>query len=468
MPKSIRRSVLHLSPRVLAQTAAILALSGLAACDGIGHGNSLESVHIVPAALATSVETASATYEETDAYTCVTSQLTLFGTFTNDELGTFTQRATWSSSNPEVAKISDGDLANPYAEGLTLAKGIVVPVSPGTTTVTAHYLDLSATIKVVVSEIAEVEISPVDPRLAVNSAQGFAVTAKLGSDKVDITSFVTAAFNPEAEEVAKLSTVSATPLVIALGEGGPLNLDLKLPVCDLTYSTTVRVAVPTALVLQHEEGFSGELVVNNTEKAKVMADFGDGPEQDLTSLSLFSRNNAEEDTTAEDRVGLAVSFIKALTAGDPVPVQAKCCNRDRNDDGDIADEGEAAAYTSNDLLITPVAGDLTSFTVDPLEPSVIESETVQFTAQGTFDNGARTQPITRLIDWSTEDTTVAAFFTDGEFLTGSGLLLGGSVDEVKTTTVTATPRETIDGDTVTAPLTTTVTVTPKEDSDTGG
>ena len=462
MSKSIRRPLSSLMA-VLAVSAGAVALVG---CNGVGEGNSLDRIHIVPTEFSSTLEGIQDQYSNADAYQCVPRSLNLFGTFTrgDDDIGDFTTRANWSSDNPAVARVSNGDIASPIDSTLTLGKGVIVPGNVGETTIRANYLDLQATITVKVGAPTDFTITPADAYLTLHSRQGLQLMAQLGGVETNLTAaggtqLVKAAFNPVSDTLATVVVSSAVPVVTALGvTGSPLTLDLTLPYCNQVVSTTVNVAVPASLDLTHEEGFGGELIVNTNELLTLKANFGEGIEpQDLTSQAAFSRTNDATDSDAAARLSVGTGVVTALKAGAAVPVRAACCAIDLNGDGDSVDEGETAAYTSNSLSITPVAGDLTSFTIAPLTPTVVSGETQQFTAQGTFDNGARTQPITRQITWSSGDTAVAAFPAGNPI----GLMqTAAELTETDTAEITATPSTTIDGTTVTTPIKTTVTITP--------
>lgn len=455
MSKSIRRSLLT----AVTGTVALGAVLAAAGCSGVGNGNSLESIHIVPSGFASNLEAAKKTYAETPTFLCSLSNLVLIGTFSDseDSLGTFTSRGTWTSSNPSVVKISNGELANPLTEGTLLPAGTLLPVAEGSSTITAKYLDLSASIVVNVKPIDNVHLEPVNPTVAVHTTQGFSLFADVAGLTLDLAGLklVQAELTPKDDTVATLTLATATgnPLVTGLKPTDGLNLAVTLPICGRTFNTSVRVAQPTSIVLEHEPGFSGDLVLNLTESLVTKAVFEGGAEQDVSGFASYVL--ATDDTTASTRVSLGGSIATALAAGAAVPVKASCCVRDLNGDGDTTDEGETATQTSNELLIQPVTGDLTSFTIAPLDASLFGTQTLQYTATGTFDNGARTLPMTRSAVYSTSDVTAANFFG---FIAGQVQAVG--VLETKTTTVTVTPSTLIDGTTTTAPVTTTLTVNP--------
>jgi hypothetical protein len=456
-----------------------LATLALSACSGVGDGNSLQSLVIVSSAnsAVTFDELEAGGDTDTNAYECLASGLKLFGLFNKDDsAGDFTSRATWSSANPAIAKISNGDVPIPGSDGLFFAYGIIVPVAPGSTVVTAKYLDLTADITVHVQAAGALTIEPQNPRLAVNTRQGFVITTVIDGIKYDVTAIAnpTVAFSPVADTIATVGYSSGFPFVTALANTGPLNLNFTLPACNQTLTTTVRVAPITALTITHEPGFGGEIVVKTNEKLKTMADFGDGPEQDVSAAATYTVSG---DTTATDRVVPLINYVGAVSAGSAVSISAKCCALDRTNDGDTADADEAASdVASNALSITPVAGTLGSFSIAPLNASVAQYTDQQFTAIGQFsgDGGTtHTQPITRYVAWSQTDpaTSLASpllsIGTSSVTNPNAGLastprspFVDNKITAATPLTISATPIDSIQPDTDLPAQTTTLTLTP--------
>jgi hypothetical protein len=468
----------------------VAAIGGwlLSACNGVGDGNKLESLVAVPTSQLSSLtydELKAGTHADGVANLCIASGVSMVGVFTkNDSFADFTQRVTWSSSNPAVATITNGgEIVPGTTDGTVYNKGVVLPVSVGSTVMTGTYLGESASVTVNVGDSGEITLEPQNPRLAVNTRQSFRVTSVIDGIKQDITSSAyVAAFSPANDTVATAIVSSAVPLVTALAVGDPLNLNVTLPICGRTLSTTVRVATANALVLQHEAGYTGDVIALTNESLKALVDFGDGPEQDVSAQSAFTVD-VTTDTAATTRVTMSGNFANALVAGAPVSVTAACCVLDRNADGDTLDDGEAAALTSAAALpVTPVAGTLTSFAIAPTDASVEQYSNQQFTATGTFDSGARTQSITRLVTWlaldpvtSTATVPVASPLfcfcsgstsTNGAFSTIAGLGIpvlpptGVAVTTSTPVTISATLADTLQPTTALPAVTTTLNLLP--------
>ena len=139
---------------------ALLLLGGLAGCDTLGEGNTIQKLEIVPATRLTQVEN----FEQGGTYLvpqCLRDELIVLATFTDGSQVNFSGRADWTSSDPGVVRVSNGDIPfvlvanNPADDGtfhestvVEYARGTVVPVgTPGQgATITAAFAGLSASI----------------------------------------------------------------------------------------------------------------------------------------------------------------------------------------------------------------------------------------------------------------------------------------------------------------------------------
>lgn len=139
---------------------ALLLLGGLAGCDTLGEGNTIQKIEIIPATRATQVEA----FAQGGTYLvpqCLRDELLVLATFTDGSQVNFSNRVTWSTSDAAVVRVSNGDIPvvlatnNPADDGsfhesevIEYARGTVVPVgTPGQgATITAEFAGLSASI----------------------------------------------------------------------------------------------------------------------------------------------------------------------------------------------------------------------------------------------------------------------------------------------------------------------------------
>lgn len=392
-------------PRRLLSVTILLAAALVAACDSVGDGNSLKELRLVP-----SGQSPLESYAETRVYECFRSQLVLYGFFDDGSGGAisggtlYRRDVKWTSSNPNVVRVSNVD-EEPIPGGEEGAPpryypdGYLTPVaaSDEPVTITAEYLGLTTSIQVTVGTPTDFKLEPANARIAPMSTQGFVLSAKLDGIERALTEGAAYEFVEDNDEVAMLSfTATGAPVVIGVGAGGPLTLRASFDACPQVLEASVSVAEIQSLQLAHEEGFSGELVQGTSERVKVMADFGDGPEQDLTGQSAYDSADASLVAPAGNGILLATA------AGNAVEVKAVFGRLDDGDE-DHNEEGETPGIASNGLPITVVAGTLTDFSIAPESATIEGLKTQQFTATGVFDNGARTQPITRHVAWDAVD-----------------------------------------------------------------
>lgn len=160
--------------------AAVLGLlPALSGCDSIGEGSTLEKLELVPA----SGVTQTVPYEEGGSYKlfqCFRDEFIAVGTFTSGTTANFNRRARWTSSDPSVVQVSNGDIPAVFVVGgdfiehgtVRYARGTVIPRGvPGSkATITAEFVGLKASINVEIRKPA-LRIVPApssDPSAVVN------------------------------------------------------------------------------------------------------------------------------------------------------------------------------------------------------------------------------------------------------------------------------------------------------------
>ena len=129
---------------------ALGCCAALAGCSGIGDGVAME--RLIISAERSSGSTDTGDYKAV-VYECLTTSLRLDAEFTNGQRNSstnpYTARATWTSSDESVVRVSNRDIPVPGADdGSVFIAGTLVPVAPGTATVTASFAGLSESIEV--------------------------------------------------------------------------------------------------------------------------------------------------------------------------------------------------------------------------------------------------------------------------------------------------------------------------------
>ncbi len=150
-------------PQVLLLGAGMTLMLGLAGCEGIGSGSTLQTLEVRPGNGSTV-----AAGDSYKLHECIRDQLVVIGTFTDGTAADFSFRARWSSDSPLV-EVSNGEIENPFvSEGVfttspifTLRPGTLIPsdVTAVPVTITAEFLGKRSSLSVVVAT-PSFQISP--------------------------------------------------------------------------------------------------------------------------------------------------------------------------------------------------------------------------------------------------------------------------------------------------------------------
>lgn len=424
----------------------------LTACSGVGDGNGLKSLRIVP-------NTGQDGDTVVEAWTCVSSGLTLVATFDDGGEGNFTARANWISSDPDIVEVSNSDIeVFPDDEDSTAlyGYGTLVPRGAGTATVTATYLDLSVSIDVTVNSSGAFVLDPAAPRVATTTYQQIRLTTLRNGEEVDLTSlarFSIVGQDPEDQDltdnVAVLS--GSAPGRLVSYNIGAVEVQAYLPLCaEQVLVAPVTVMDPVALTLQREDGFDGRLVAGTTEALTAYADFGEGPEQDLSGQLDMESSNADV-ASISSASGLPIVVTAREAADEPVSITGTL---NYGDDENTDEVDYSFTLTSNALEIEVLDVELESVELTP-EEAVIQGfgSTFDFAATGHFA-GDYSQDVTRHVQWTSSDTEVATV------VTGVGEAAGRATSRTSeggAVTITATD----DDATVTSTDTATLTIDPE-------
>lgn len=382
--------------RLLPQTVFALLAFAVAACNPVGKG-------IGPVRLAVNGPGGTVDAATGRAFQCFRSPLTAVLFFSDGSVGDFTSRVHWTSSNPAVVRVSNGDEPQPAPATGFFPQGVLTPVASGTVTITADYLGLTDTIDISVGTPTAITIHTVSSQSGLQSipannaftiapatTQALVATAMLDGVETNVTTNTAWSFVTPDITIATIDATSG--LVTGVAAGGPLVAQASFQTCSLTANTNVTVANIQSISIQPEFG-AANLFVGNSERVNVLADFGNGPEQDISLITALTSS----DTTIAPFNSLAglSNLLNAVTAGGPVTI--------------------AATYTQGTTVISAPAISLTtaadvlqSIAVTPATASVVAGSdaVVAFQAIGTYASGA-TQDVSRQAAWASSDTTIA-------------------------------------------------------------
>lgn len=414
--------------RTALKAASLGSLVALASCNGVGEGIAPVSAVLLP----TGGAEGDATMK---AYTCLNSSLALIVDFSNGARGDFTSRATWSSSNRAVVKVSNGAEPVPDETDLVYGKGVIIPVAAGSAVITVRYLDFQKSITVNIADPTNFKITPAEANLAIGANLDLSLTADVDGVSTSVDGFARWAFNAPtpAETVATINAFSG--LVSSAQKGtstaGSFGVSARIPGCalkgkyglDADGKISVSGAVSKLASLQLTKEFPGtdRLVVGTTERFTVTGTLENGKTQDLTGSTVFTAlKPADGDPTTDDEnvasdlalflVGSTRNLLLASKAGsgDATEADVSASFSFREPDSSATSGEKITVVRSNVIPVVPVAPTLSSIAISSSSTRLAPGNRLQLTATGTYAVDASTslqQDITRHVTWKPSLTT---------------------------------------------------------------
>lgn len=456
-------------------------LSGVtAACNGVGDGSKPDHMQIAQAGGLLGLNSGK-------SFVCFAEPLTLSIVFDNGRYDTtFASRAHWTSSNPDVAAVSNGDILYPGSTTLAYSSGVVVPKQPGTTTITASFASLSASYELTVENPTSFSIEPAGISMAKHSTSPLSAKAVVDGYTRPITTFGTWSFTDQDDDEAtgtdggdaaddtdddnpldKVVQLSSSSSGVALVAGDTLGtrtaqMTLACPEdSDAAAMATSALKVPVNVrelktltitpefpadqqlnVMTYGSG-DGAATVNTTETMQVLGGFGDGV-ADTQDLSKQVTLQSSDKTSIVPVIGY-VSVLKAGSA--TVTASYPIIDADGNPVYDDVDP-----ITSAPVTITGGERTFKSLAISPSDEQTLNAlDDLQYSAIATFTDDT-TQDITRHVYWTTSDASVAAIGNGQSLRSGDVLSVTIPTDGPLSVDVTAALNTSQDAPSATVPL----------------
>ena len=372
---------------------AIVAMSSLCACsDPVGEGETMAGIDV--------------RYEGQDSmttYECSAFSLSAIGLF-EDEDGSisesdFSSRVNWSSSNPAVVEVSNGDVET-YPGSLNYySPGAIVARSPGAAVIRAEFLDFVDTFTVGVSEIYQLRIEPALTNLAPESVQTFSLKAQLVEDTAEVDLSSAALWSlPDSSSPAALnsgSTVTAYKKPL----NSPFPLEAELATCGRTIEHSLQIGAVATLELETEQADDLPVPLGVTDSLRVYARFEDAtaPRQNLSAQLAIDQvlgddSDASLLASSDSVYGNDMLLLTGLSDDDPVQYE-------------LTFEGTDDSILTREYVYSEL--ELVSFRVDPVEAYLSYPDTLWLSVYGTFEDGYE-RTITRDVALSTLDEGIVA------------------------------------------------------------
>jgi len=234
--------------------------------------------------------------------------------------------------------------------------------------------------------------------MAPGSSQDLTVTASLDGINQNVEAAATWSFDNGNPQIATIAPPSG--VITTLGAGGPFVARATFPACGDSVTANINAVPATGIVIRPEfetNGQATDLIVPNREAFRIFADFGSGPEQDISLASVLV-SSSEVVASVNTALG-ATSVVSAVTAGGPVTLNTTFAQIN-------------SPLTAPAVALTTVSGTLQSIAIEPATATVVagSSDILTFHVIGTYADG-RTQDLSRIANWISSDNGIATVST---------------------------------------------------------
>jgi uncharacterized protein YjdB len=281
-----------------------------------------------------------------------------------------TSQAAWTSSDPLVATVNSSGLAS--------------SLRAGTTTISAAYGSTlgRTTLTVTSARLSSISVTPTNPAVPQGFSQDLTATGIFDDGtNIDLTDQVT--WSTSNDSVA---AVDITGLVTGIGPG---TATITAASGSVSGNTIVRVTIArlVSISLSPSDPTIPGTPAGITQQFTATGSFSDGTSLDISTQIAW--NSSRMDVATISSSGLATS----IRAGFSIIT---------------------AAYQgiSENTTLTVASADLTSISVTPQGPSVVQGATQQFTSIANYADGT-TWDITLQVVWRTNNITVVTVDSNG-------------------------------------------------------
>jgi len=332
----------------------------------------------------------------------LTKQFIATGTYSDATTQDISSLVTWNSSTLGVATISNA----------TASKGLATSVAPGSTTITAT-LGVSGTTTLTVTNatLSSIVVTPVNPSIARGLTKQFIATGTYSNNTTQIiTSLVT--WSSSTVSVATISNAAGSNGLATSAAAGSTTITATLGAVSGTTTLTVTNATLSSIVVTP---VNPSIAKGLTRQFTATGIYSDASTQDISSLVTWSSSNGSVATisNAAGSNGLATSIVVGFTTIKAI---------------------DPTTLIEGTTILTVTNAVLTSLDVTPVNPSIANGRTQQFTATGTFSD-LTTLNMTSLVTWSSSSLPVA---TISNAAGSKGLATALASSGSDTTTITAT------------------------------
>ncbi|HTF99819.1 MAG TPA: Ig-like domain-containing protein, partial [Nitrospirota bacterium] len=298
-----------------------------------------------------------------------TQNFTATGLYSDNSTRDITNAVTWDSSDTsQAALLSPGHIQGRHTGKFTI-------------TARSGKISGSTTLTITAATLASIQITPTNPTIAKGTSQQFTATGIFSDNSTqDLTTTVT--WSSSKTGIASISNTSDTNgLAAGLATGSTV---ITAQYGGFTASTNLTITA-AALVSLAVTPANPSIALGTTKQFTATGTFSDNSTQNITSSVTWNSTStgvASVSNTTRSK-GLATSVATGSTT-----IRAT--------------SGSITGSTN----LTVTSATLISIAVTPTNSSASVGTTLQFTATGTYSNGA-TQNITATAAWTSSNTGIA-------------------------------------------------------------
>lgn len=329
---------------------------------------------------------------------CILSQATATLYFDGNlglSSGDFSARAVWTSSDPGVVAVSNGELPAASGGGY-YAAGVLIPRRTGVAQVTAKYLDFSSTLTVEVQPVL-MTLEPALSEIAERSSQEFTLTLH-SSSGLEVSAPEGIAWS--IDQAVTNANVGASSGKLTANSASDTGFTLRAqPVgCDRSATMSLKVSTIDHLSYSREQP-DAPLPVGYSDLLKVYANFANAssPPQNLSAQLSYE---AGDDEVLGLSLGSDYLLVTALDTG-----SSSVSARFEPDNGSALSLA-LPSYSSVEL-------DPTSLRLTPDSQRLVYPALGLVTALAGFEDGIE-RPVSRHVSWSSSDSNLLAVDGTGD------------------------------------------------------
>lgn len=327
-----------------------------------------------------------------------TVALAATGTYTDGSTRDLTASATWSSSDPGIASVSN--VTRGTATGLAVGAATITATDP------ASGIAGSTPITVTAATVASLAITPPTASIAKGARQAFVATATYtDATTQDVTASVR--WTSSQPAVAAISNAAGTQGLATGASLGTTTITATVPGTSTTATATLAVTAATIASIAITPALPS--VAKGSSLAFVATGtYSDGTTQDITAAVTWS-SSAPSVATISNASG-AYGRATAVDTGQTTITATM-----------------PFTTVTGATTLTVTAAALQALAIAPTAPAIARGTTIAFTATGLYSDGSA-QDLTASVAWSSSDPAIAT-------IAPSGLATGAGVGQA---TITAT------------------------------